>query len=48
METLTRTVLRHHNIDEQTDARERRSRVDLQWTIYRRRPVIGDVLLLSV
>ncbi len=44
METLTRTVLRQHNIDEQADARERRSRVDLQWTIYRRRPVIGDVL----
>ncbi len=29
--------------DEQSDARERRSRADSQWTINRRRPVIGDV-----
>jgi len=34
--------------DEQSDARERRSRAELQWTINRRRPVIGDVLLLGV
>ena len=30
--------------DEQADARERRSRADLQWTINRRRPVIGVVI----
>jgi hypothetical protein len=29
--------------DEQADARERRSRAELKWKIYRRRPVIGDV-----
>ena len=33
--------------DEQSDARERRSRADLQWTINRRRPVIGDVPRLN-
>lgn len=31
------------NRGEQSDARERRSRADLQWTINRRRPVIGGV-----
>ena len=36
------------NPDEQSDARERRIRAELQLTIFRRRPVIGDVLLLSV
>lgn len=30
--------------DEQSDARERRCRADLKWTIFRRRPVIGDVI----
>jgi len=34
---------RPKNGDEQSDARERRSRVDLQWTIFRRQPVISDV-----
>jgi hypothetical protein len=31
------------NPDEQSDARERRIRAELQLTIFRRRPVIGDV-----
>jgi hypothetical protein len=31
-------------LHEQSDARERRSRADSQWTINRRRPVIGDVI----
>jgi hypothetical protein len=32
------------NPDEQSDARERRIRAELQLTIFRRRPVIGDVM----
>lgn len=35
----------HEDADEQSDARERRSRADLQCTMNRRRPVIGGVML---